>query len=144
MNGDLALEVQAAVYAALVNDPILRQYIEAEDGTYRIYDTVPDACEFEYIVIGDASWSDHGDKTDPGQDGIFTLHVWTRQKGNRNLYLIGRQITRIFHEQPLVLTSGQVTLCRNVFTQIMPDGINRHLVKNFRIVVSDPATPTTP
>ncbi len=142
MNGDLAYEVQEAIFKALCNTPAVATLVTPEGGAARISDCVPDEEEFEHIQIGDVTWADHGDKTDPGQDGIFALHIWTRRKGNKNLYLIGRQINLLFHEQPLVLVAGAVTLLRHSSSVLVrdPDGRSRQLVKNFRIITTDPLT----
>jgi len=140
MNGDLALEVQTSIYKSLTNDPAVATLIgNGADGRLRIYDSMPDDEVFEFIHIGQVAWNDYGDKTDPGQNGVFNIAVWTRRKENRILFLIGREMTRIFHEQPVILTDGEVVLIRHNFTQTNSDGINRMLVKNFKIIVTDPS-----
>lgn len=141
MNGDLALEVQQAIFRSLTNDPVLAGLLgKNASGQVRVFDSVPDGEAMEFIHVGDVIWNDWGDKTDPGQDGVFTLHVWTRQKANLPLYKIGREITRIFHQQRLVLSVGEVTLLRQTFSQVLVDanGRDRQLVKNYRITTSDP------
>lgn len=151
MNGDLALEVQTAVYQRLAEDAVLVGLIglHATLGTPRIFDHVPDDQELGqdpddtdacFIQIGDYSAVDAGDKSDPGQEGVFDIYCWSRSKGNVQALTIARQVVRLLHEKPLPLEVGEAPLVRCQFSAMMrdPDGKSRKAIRRFRIITSDP------
>jgi Protein of unknown function (DUF3168) len=137
MNGDLALEVQTSIFSLLVNDPTLLSagYLNGPN----VFDHIPDNSPPNFICLDDAEYADGGDKTDPGQQGMFYVRCWTREKGNKVGLTIARRVVALLHEQPLVLQSGFVTVLRlsSSGTRRDPDGVSRQAYRVFRIIVSE-------
>ncbi len=139
-NGDLALEVQEAIIARLLGDPTLisKKYLDGPN----VFDHIPDQQPPNFISISGATYQDAGDKTDPGQSGVFPVRVWTREKGDKLGLLIAKRITVLLHEQSIQLTAGQMPLIRFSSGGTVPsgDGVSRQVYRNFKIIVTDPST----
>ncbi len=136
--GDLTLEVQLAVVERLLADPIIvsPQFLNGPN----VFDHVPDQQPPNFICVAGATSNDHGDKSDPGQDELFPIRVWTREKGDKLGLKIAKRIVELFHEKALPLTAGQATLIRLKSGGSIPegDGVSRQVYRNFRIITSEP------
>lgn len=139
-NGDLSLEVQQAIFTRLSEDTVLQspEFL----GGKNVFDHVPDQQPPNFICISGATWQDWGDKTDPGQTGVFPVRCWTRDKGNKRALLIARRVVALLHEQTLPLVAGQAVLVRFTNGGDVPDadGVSIQAYRNFKIIVSDPPT----
>ena len=104
-----------------------------------VYDHIPDNAPPNFIHLDPASWADGGDKSDPGQQGMFYVRAWTREKGNKLALTLGARIVSLLHEKSIPLTSGSITLLRFASGGIMadPDGVSRQAYRVFRIIVSE-------
>lgn len=72
-----ALELQKAVFAALIADTALTAALGGE----RVYDAVPPNAAFPYISFGRTSGFDWSTGTENGAEQLFTLHVWSKARG---------------------------------------------------------------
>ncbi len=153
MNGDLALEVQQAIFDKLSGDAALVGMVGRNpklNNAPNVYDHVPDDKELgevdgtdrRFIQIGDYSATDGGDKSDPGQVGMFDIYCWSRAKGNTSALLVARRVVQLMHEKPMPLNKGEAVLVRLSFAGMMrdPDGMSRKAIRRFNIITSDPPT----
>jgi hypothetical protein len=131
---------QKAVYAALTGASIAGG---------RVYDDVPDAAtaadapdsEFPYVQIGemDATADDVSTSAGGRDDGdveTITLHVWSRETGQREVKNVMQAIKDLLHDQALVVEGRASALCfvraRRSFMD--PDGRTRHGVITVEVV----------
>src|SRR5690348_14900030 len=70
--------LQAAIYTRLAAYSALTALVGA-----RIYDFVPESARPPYVVIGDDTAADWGNKTGNGWDVTLTLHCWDFEKTGR-------------------------------------------------------------
>ena len=73
------LSLQQAIFAALTRQVALTTLL----GGPRIYDTAPQPVTFPHITFGQSTLREASTATDPGDEHIFTLHVWSRAHGRR-------------------------------------------------------------
>jgi hypothetical protein len=137
MNGDLSAEVQTSLFSVLSSDPVLLS-AEYLGGPY-VFDHVPDNSPPDFVCLDAASWADGGDKTDPGQAGMFYVRTWTRDKGNKRALMIAARIVALLHEATIPLTAGSITLLRfhSGGIEADPDGVSRQAWRVFRLIVSE-------
>ena len=109
-----ALAVRRAVQARLSNDADLTAMV----GT-RIYDRVPDRARHPYVVHG-------GVETLPldGEGAVqhlFTLEVWSRARGRREVMLILDALTRALDAGTPALDGHRLVSLRPISTATLPD-----------------------
>jgi hypothetical protein len=143
MNGDLALEVQAAIFAAISNDSSVRGIVQN-----RIFDHVPqiegrEQTKFPFLQIGDAQFNDWGDKSEPGQIGTFSMNAYSRERSNEEALKIRRACVNVLHQKPVPMEEGQMVMCRFEYSNLrmLSDGVTRTTSFRFRIIISE--NPTT-
>lgn len=110
-----------------------------------VYDHVPqpndsgDNALFPYVVIGDDDLSAWDTDTSQGFDGDLTIHVWSRQKGRAETKALQQQIYDALHRFDLSVSGADtITLDQSLATTMMdPDGITRHGVQRFRLLIDN-------
>lgn len=121
MAGYSGLDLQIAVYNALIGDATLQTALGASGGDKKVYDVVPQNSAFPYISIGDETGIDWSSKTFNGMEVTMTLHVWTKGRGKRdNKALIGH-LHRILHNASLSLSSNSLVMLRFEFDSVFAD-----------------------
>ncbi len=145
MNGDLEQEVQQAIIQRIAGDTTLSALVG--DRVWPFVPQKPDDKTFPFIQVGDFNSADAGDKSDPGEDMSAMFNVFSRERGNDELQAITRAIKRLFHEQPLTLSSGEAFLVRfqNRNNNRLSDGVtrasyNRYLIKTSETSYLNPDT----
>lgn len=74
-----AAELQKAIFAALGADAALTAVL----GPGRIFAQAPASVAFPYITFGRTSVYDWSTGTEKGTEQLFTLHIWSKAKGNK-------------------------------------------------------------
>lgn len=105
MAGYAGLELQTAIYNALIGDATLQSALGASGGDKKVYDTVPQNSSFPYVVIGDETGVDWSTKTDNGMEMTITLHVFTRGRGRSQCKTIIGHLHRILHRPSFPLST---------------------------------------
>lgn len=76
-----AAELQTAIYQALTADNALL----AELGGPHIYDQAPATVSFPYITFGRTSVYDWSTGAESGTEQLFTLHIWSKARGKKEV-----------------------------------------------------------
>lgn len=76
-----ARDLQQAVFTALSGHSPLVTAL----GGAKIHDLTPAALPFPYITVGQADVYDWSTDEGPGSEVLYTLHVWSKQRGRKEL-----------------------------------------------------------
>jgi len=87
MNAALAL--QQAVFAKLTASEDIKDIV---DDPPRVFDTVPRAARFPYIVIGEDQQLDWSTATDKGSEHRLVIHVWSRSPGAKEARIAAQAV----------------------------------------------------
>jgi hypothetical protein len=96
-----AAELQTAIYQALAGDSALI----AELGGASIYDQAPPNVSFPYITFGRTSVYDWSTGTESGTEQLFTLHIWSKARGKKEVLEI-MELSRIRLDNASLALSG--------------------------------------
>lgn len=92
---------------------------------------------FPYIVIGDDSFGAWDTDDSVGMDGEVVIHVWSRERGKKQVKTIQGHIYAALHRHELSI-SGQLLVTAEFVSSesfLDPDGLTRHGVSRFRVLV---------
>ena len=128
-------QTQIAIFNILNDDSTLDGLV----GNNRIYDEVPPNSAYPYIEIGDETTIDNGVKDKDGQEFTQTIHIWSRYRGSKEVKEIAERIYTLLHNVGITVSGGSFANSRNEFFTILldDDGLTRHGVMRFRVVVFD-------
>ena len=102
----------------------------------RILDDVGQEPIFPYVQLGEQTGAPADTDEALGADEVFTIHVYSRQRGNRELQGIIDQVVAALHKQSLSVTGRTTALAwytgANVFMD--QDGVTRHGIIRIRIL----------
>lgn len=131
MAADTDLLLQKAIYDALMADATLLGLVS------NVYDHVPQAQAFPYVVIGEQQLSPFDSHTFDGANTLVTIHTWARSGGRKSCKEIMAEIYRILHNAELAVAGFEVIVLRREFQESMldPDGQTYHGVQRFRIIL---------
>lgn len=126
-------EIQAAIYEQV-----------AAIG-YPTFDHVPQTTEFPYIVIGDDTSIAWDTDTSIGSETTCTIHVWSRHRGRKECKEIMRTIYERLHRAEFPIVGGALVECKAELEEsfLDPDGLTRHGVIRFRLIVDSAAYENT-
>lgn len=128
--------LQAALFARL----------NSELAPTKVYDFVPQAAEYPFVVIGNVTAVPWDSKTEDGQEFTVTLHAFSKGAGKKAAQDIAQSIYSALHhqEENLAPASNTVVLCRCEFTDTAqdptPDGESDHYfhaVQRFRVITQN-------
>ena len=77
-------ELQSAIYSALSASTNLANLI----GPDRVYDEVPPNQHPPYVTFGKSVHADWSTDTESGMEHEIELHIWTRERGRKEIFLI--------------------------------------------------------
>lgn len=152
MKGHIA-DIQVAIYGALINDSnlagLLADNVEIPY-TPAIYDHVPQPLDgsnnidFPYITIGDDTNLAWDTDTEFGLESTITIHSWSRHRGRLQVKQIQDAVYESLHDKDLVVNDSHTVLCLYEFSEsfLDSDGLTRHGVQRFRVIVEDEDTTT--
>lgn len=138
--------IQEAIYDKLIGDNTLKSALapNVQDSTKgAIYDNVPQAVDsgsdsvFPYVTIGDDTMLDWDTDTSQGKEATLTIHVWSRYRGRKEVKEIQGIIYDALHLSNLIITGYHSVLMLSEFSETLldPDGLTRHGVQRFRLIV---------
>lgn len=145
MNAEL--QIQIAVYAALRASTALGAILaeHQEQSGSAVYDHVPqavdsgDSARFPYVVVGDDTAVEWDTDTELGADSTVTIHSYSTYRGLKQTKEIQGAIYDALHRAALAVTGYDTVDCLWEMSQsfLEPDGLVRHGVQRFRVVVQD-------
>lgn len=108
-----------------------------------VYDHVPqpadggDAQNFPYVAIGDDTAIDWDTDTSDGWEITLTIHAWSRARGRLEVKALQGEIWSALHRHDLDVPGYNTIFCYGEFSETIlePDGLTRHGVQRFRIVL---------
>lgn len=103
-----ASELQKAVYKALTGDAALTALLGGAD----IYDHTPPSASFPYVTFGQTSVFDWDTASEPGCEILFTLHIWSRAKGRKEVFAILDAVTGLLDEAALAVEGHHLVAIR--------------------------------
>lgn len=126
-------EIQTAIYTTLKADGVLMGLVTG------LYDNVPQNKNYPYIVIGESTEIRFEAFGHEGKNTTWTLHVWSRFPGFKECYEILNQINKTLDKAALTPSGHTLVSCDDEGAAAVrdPDGITRHLISNYRVVVQD-------
>ena len=127
--------LQQALYARLQADPGLKALL---GDPVRAYDYVPPDPVFPYLTLGEMEARDHGAKGYPASTQLVTLHVWSRQRGSREVKQALSALRECLHDASFSISGLGLARCQEEFAATLtdPDGLTEHGIARYRMVVS--------
>ncbi len=124
--------LQQAIYSAVTADAALNTLI----GPPRLYDDVPQNAVHPYLTLGQSTTRDWSTSTEPGDEHVLTLHVWSRAGGRREAQEVMGALKTALHDRPLTLTGHRLVNLRHELSEARrePDGDTYHGLVRFRAV----------
>lgn len=108
-----AIELQKAVFSALSGDAALTAALRGSS----IYDHAPASVAFPYITFGRTSVHDWSTGTEEGGEHIFTIHVWSKEKGKAQVLEIMALARAALHDTGLALDTHRLVNLRGEFEE---------------------------
>lgn len=130
-----AAELQKAILAALGASVPLAALAGG-----RILDHAPANVAFPYIVFGRTSIYDWSTGTESGTEQLFTVHIWSKGKGKKEVLEMMELARQSLHDVPLDLEGYRLVNLRLEFSEARYDDRNEayHGLLRFR-AVTEPA-----
>lgn len=139
-------EVQKSIYSKLRVDTNLLALLakDVNDKTKpAIYDNVPEAVDsgsdkvFPYVTIGDDTFLEWDTDNSVGKEATLTIHSWSRYRGRKEVKEIQGAIYDCLHLSNLNITGYYSVLMLSEYSETLvdPDGLTRHGVQRFRLIV---------
>lgn len=125
------MAIQETVYNLLTNDVPLSAKING------VFDAHPEPQRFPYVTIGDGYSNPYNSFQRNGEEIYFNVHVWSRYKGFKESQEIVADIQRLLAQKELDVDGfGQVPCFFDDSDTLRDgDGITRHVILNFRMIV---------
>ncbi len=92
--------LQQAVFAALAMSDALK---EIAGDPPRVFDAVPRAGAFPYIVVGEDSETNWDTATESGSEHALAIHIWSRGGGRKESKLAAGAVREALHGASLAL-----------------------------------------
>ncbi len=112
----------------------------------KVYDFVPQAAIYPYVVIGDVTSLPWDTKTEDGQEFTVTIHAFDKGAGKKSVQAIAENIYAALHqkESNIAPTGNTVILCRCEFSEAFqdptPEGQSDHYfhaVQRYRVLTQN-------
>lgn len=132
-----AQALQKAVFTALAGDAALVALL----GGARVFDGAPTGTPFPYITFGRTSVYDWSTDTDSGTEQLFTLHVWSRERGRKQAQAIMERVRDRLAETLGALEAHRLVNLRLEFSEMRfdEDLSVQHGLLRFRAVLEETA-----
>lgn len=130
-----SLKVQKLIIDTLLADDEIELFVAD-----RIYDDVPETATFPFIAYRDISSTDFGVKDKDAQEIEIQIDVWSEYRGTKETKEIMVKVRDLLHNASVSLTDAALVNIREVFSTVLidaEDGITRHGIMRFRVVVFD-------
>jgi hypothetical protein len=131
-----AAELQTAIFAALSGDTSL----EALLGGAKIFDHAPANVAFPYLTFGATSLFDWSTATESGTEQLFTIHVWSKGQGKKEMLAIMEAVQTRLNDAAPALGDHHLVNLRLEFAEARHDDdlAVHHGLLRFR-AVTEPA-----
>ena len=128
--------LQKAIYSRLSGGSITDENDQAITG---VFDDVPEGTAYPYVVIGEETATNIGTKDKDMHEYTQTIHVWSQYRGMRDVKEIMEQIYTLLNDYSITVSGASAITLRHEFQTVLleDDGITRHGIMRFRVVVSD-------
>lgn len=100
------IPLQQAVYSSLSADSALNALITG------IFDHVPQATNYPYIIFSNVAVADWSTKTNLGTQQTLTLSVWSREGGRLQAATIMERVAALLHNAALTLSGESLVSLR--------------------------------
>ncbi|MCH9020379.1 MAG: DUF3168 domain-containing protein [Proteobacteria bacterium] len=129
MSADSSWELQQAIYGALTGDSTLMALITG------VHDHVPQEAAFPYVTIGESTARAWGAAGVSGIETTLVMHVWSRQRGHKEVKQIMAEIHRILHDADLTVPGHVLVWLRHGFSQTITgkDGATYHGIAQYAL-----------
>lgn len=127
-------DLQTAIYTALNGN-----VTGIDDAVIAVYDDVPEGSAYPYVILGEETTANNGSTTLDGIEHTLTIHVWSQYRGRREIKLIMQSCYDLLHNAAITVSGASLVNIRQEFSTTLAenDGITRHGVMRFRVVVFD-------
>lgn len=128
------LATQKALYDKLKSNAYLASLVTD------IYDNPPEETSaYPYVTIGEAVHNEFDTDTDEGNDVTVSVHVWSRDRGRKEVKEIQNAIYLALSRQELSVIGYNFINCQFVTSQsfLDSDGKTRHGVQDFQILLDE-------
>ena len=107
--------------------------------TTKVFDDVPEGTSYPYVIIGEETATNFGTKDKDANEHTLTIHVWSQYRGRKEIKNIMSQIYTILHNTDITVSGASLVNISHEFEQTLleADGITRHGVMRFRVVIFD-------
>ncbi len=124
--------LQKSIYAALAADSNVLGLL----GAPRIFDDVPQTSAFPYLTLGQSTLRDWSTGTEPGDEHLLTLHVWSRAEGRREVHELMTALQVALHDRVLALEGHRLVNLRHEYSDARreADGETYHGIVRLRAV----------
>lgn len=104
-----------------------------------VYDNVPQGAEPPYIVLGEAVNAMNDTDGYNGFNILYPIHVWSEYRGKAETLAIQTLIYKALHRGKFSLSGYTCIAVTQESIQVLndPDGITRHGVQQFRILMTE-------
>jgi hypothetical protein len=128
--------LQKAIYSRLSGGSITD---ENDDAITGVFDDVPEGTAYPYVVMGEETATNIGVKDKDMHEYTQTIHVWSQYRGLRDVKEIMEQIYTLLNDYSITVSGASAITLRHEFQTVLleDDGITRHGIMRFRVVVSD-------
>ena len=128
--------LQKAIYSRLNGGSITDENDQAITG---VFDDVPEGTAYPYVVMGAETATNIGLKDKDMHEYTQTIHVWSQYRGLRDVKEIMEQIYTLLNDYSITVSGASAITLRHEFQTVLleDDGITRHGIMRFRVVVSD-------
>ncbi len=109
-----SFELQKAIYQSLITDTSLTTLL----GGARIYDHVPRAAAEPYITVGPSSVRDWSTATEPGEEHVLTLNVYSGASGYRQAHEILAALRERLNDAGLSLDGHRLVNLRHELSEV--------------------------
>ncbi|MEQ8825476.1 MAG: DUF3168 domain-containing protein [Filomicrobium sp.] len=122
--------LQKAVYQTLSSNAGLTATV----GAGKVFDDVPRDADYPYVTFGLSQVRDWATGTEEGHEHVFSLHVWSRENGRKEVHEAMQHMEQALHDEALTLEGHQLINLRHEFSEARrePDGETYRGLVRFR------------
>ena len=104
-----------------------------------IFDDVSENTAYPYVVIGEETATNIDTKDKDAHEHTLTIHVWSQYRGRKEIKNIMSSVYTTLHNASITVSGASLVNIRHEFENTLTeaDGITRHGVMRFRVVVFD-------
>ena len=129
--------LQQSIFSKITNGTLTD--VAGTSITDKVFDDVPEGTAYPYVVIGEETSQNVGTKDKDANEHTLTIHVWSQYRGRKEIKEIMSEIYTSLHNSDITLSGASLVNIRHEFEQTLleADGITRHGVMRFRVVIFD-------